>query len=63
MSEVDFMLDGVSFGLAGIMLAFLGYLIYWDIGMWYFHDFLPWLKKKHLSLWENDHLTEESKDE
>ncbi len=56
MSEVDFMLDGTAFGLAGLMLAFCGYLMYWCLGMWYYHEFLPRLRKRYPSLWEDDHL-------
>ena len=62
MSEVDFMLDGTTFGLVGMMLAFGGYLMYWGLGMWYYHEFLPGLRKRWPSLWEDDHLKGEPKD-
>ena len=46
MSDINFMLDGTTFAMFGTMLVFFGYLMYWGIGMWYYHEFLPWLKKK-----------------
>jgi len=47
MSEADILLDGTAFGLLGVMLAFFCYLVYWGIGMWYIHDFLPWLSRNN----------------